>query len=369
MSIPITAAGQQYCTTVTQSNLANSGGGTEPDACFDVTAPVVAVKLELLGTAISTDGKYSEDSTIRVTAMDASCQTVLTGWTGSVSVVEQSEIPIYTQNYPSGSSGLPSSAAVSSGGVATLVAKSLAGPKVSGVDGLPPDDAQIMATNHPVCGGQALAVPQWISSNSEGDPGEIDPRAMGSVYLWFQAWTNDLFNSAADASGDLNTVLSKISTYTLDPTQANQATTFEIWGALQSTVAFNALSNILRTNGDGGSVCAQSRTGFLANTLYHEARHAYQGYLTNSPAGNDADQDWLVNSIPIAPTTIFLDSTDARNVCDEGPIGGYIHGGWVFLGPTVKDWPLEPPPGEPGLGYVSWALEMDAFMFAAAPPR
>lgn len=48
--------------------------------------------------------------------------------------------------------------------------------------------------------------------------------------------------------------------------------------------------------------------------MVHEGRHPYQYSLTVA-ISNDRDQDYLVNSIPIAPTTIFLDTTVARNVC------------------------------------------------------
>ncbi len=84
------------------------------------TPVTVAMQLELLDTAISHDGKYSEDSTIRVSAVDASTGQTLTGWTGTVNIAETSQIKIYTQNGGS----LPPSVTISSQGMATFVAKS-----------------------------------------------------------------------------------------------------------------------------------------------------------------------------------------------------------------------------------------------------
>ncbi len=224
----------------------------------------------------------------------------------------------------------------------------------------------IVTTNYPVYLVQSLTVPQWIVSGHQ-----IDPRATGAVYDWFQSWTNDLFKTAAEAGGDLNTVMSKMSAYTLDGALGVPGITGfpdELWGQQAYKAKFNAFFPYLRTNGDGGTVCGQVRPGFLANTLYHEARHTYQSYLT-SVAGNDEDQDFLVNAIPIAPSTIFIDTVAGRTVCDSSAFPGIPHFNWMFLGPGHFDAmdasliTLLP------TGGVSWAKEMDAYMFAAAPPR
>jgi hypothetical protein len=124
-----------------------------------VELPPIAIKLELVSTTISTDGKYSEDSTIRVTAVNVSIRAPVTGFTGAVNLAEDGTA-IYTQNWPNGGTGLPALVTISSGGTATFVAKSLAGPKTEGQNGAKPDPALITATNYPVDGSTSLSIPQ-----------------------------------------------------------------------------------------------------------------------------------------------------------------------------------------------------------------
>jgi len=329
-------------------------------------ATTVAFNLQLLGTQISTDGNYSEDSTIRISAVDGSDCSLLPAWTGTVNLGEQGTA-IYTQNWGVGVSGLPSSITITSDGYTTFVAKSRAGPRVVGPGGAKPDDAKVVTTNYPVCGGAPLAVPQWIiSQNAPGDPGNIDPLAVEPVYDWFQSMTADLFNAAG---GDLRTVLRSIASYGLDPTLPSAGTTYKAWGQSQSPVSFNAFFNQMWANIDGDAICGQARVNFLTNTFYHEGRHAYQAAITNSPAGNDEDRDWLLNNIPIAPNSIFVDSVNPRTVCDASASPGTLWPGWIFNGPGSFDPFDAPTPGQHGPGHVSWAVEMDAYTFAAAHPH
>jgi len=194
---------------------------------------------------------------------------------------------------------------------------------------------------------------------------------------WFQARTRDLFASAANANGDLYKVLSKIQSYSLDATIRGAAETGSpgsdgiVWGQAQYVVRFNAFATAFRANLNSGAVCGQARIG-LANALHHEGRHAYQAYLT-SQQSNDEDKDWAVDLIPIAPASIIEDSTRMRTVCDPNHdaspgVIGTLMPNWQFNGPTVFDPYYAPSPGQ-GMSWVWWALEMDAYTFAASPPR
>jgi hypothetical protein len=70
--------------------------------------------------------------------------------------------------------------------------------------------------------------------------------------------------------------------------------------------------------------------------------------------GNDKDTDLLVNAISIAPFTIFLDTTDPRNVCNvSGAPFGLIVNGQMYQGDSIFD------------GLADYGLEMDAYTFAA----
>jgi hypothetical protein len=115
-------------------------------ATAQVTVIPVAMKLEIEGdTVISDDGNFSEDTTVRVTAVNADTGETLTSFTGDVLIAEQSEIPIYSQN----GGTLPSSVPITAGGTTTFVAKSLAGPNDDGGN-QGPDPAQVITTNFPV---------------------------------------------------------------------------------------------------------------------------------------------------------------------------------------------------------------------------
>jgi hypothetical protein len=100
-------------------------------------------------------------------------------------------------------------------------------------------------------------------------------------------------------------------------------------------------------------------TRFLSQTLYHEARHAYQASLAAIP-GNDADGDFLVkNAPPIAPTTAIVDSTNPRLVCNEfdGPNGTTLI--LAYQGDSIFDTWMGP-------NWAWYAAEMDAWIFAGS---
>jgi hypothetical protein len=74
--------------------------------------------------------------------------------------------------------------------------------------------------------------------------------------------------------------------------------------------------------------------------------------------GKDLDQDCLVEKIPIAPTTSFVDSTAARLVCNSSVFPGtpLI---LAYHGDTIPDSYLLP-------DFAKYALEMDAYVFAGS---
>jgi hypothetical protein len=111
--------------------------------------------LEKGPTVISTDGRYSEDTTVRVSAVRPDNGLLVPNFVGEVSITEvaQNGVPIYAQNI----GYLPSGVSIATGGTATFVARSLAGPK-SATE--PPDAAQIKTVNYAVHGGGTLAIPQ-----------------------------------------------------------------------------------------------------------------------------------------------------------------------------------------------------------------
>ncbi len=314
------------------------------------------MKLTLVETAIGTDGLYREESTIRVTAVDANHATV-PGFTGTVSIVETSAIRIYNQSL----GFLPSGVTISSGGTVTFVAKSFAGPKVSGTGGVKPDPATIKTGNYPVDGGVDLSIPQWIVSDTTN--GRIDPHSTGEVYDWFQSRTRDIF---AQATGDGAAVLSTIGSYSLNGNLpegiAGEAV---LQRAPTSSVQINPFfSGVRRDTPEAGTTCGFPVAHALTNILYHEARHTYQGSLTlltggDIPNGDDADGDFLVNKVPIAPIGIIRDTTAPRDVCNEfADTPNQIILGKTYKGDTMFDTSEAP-------DFASYAREMDAHTFAS----
>jgi hypothetical protein len=292
------------------SSSETSGNNSNMES-FEVEA--VAMQLTQVGaTVINPANNYSEDTTIQVTAVDATTGATLTNFTGTVNIAEAPAADgttIYSQNGGSlvtagGQPVVPATVNITAGGTATFVAQSLAGPSVAGLNGSKPNDAVIQTTNYPLWQNQQLAVPQWIISGAQ-----IDPHASGQVYDWFQTRARDVFNAAA---GDLATVLASVKNYSMNGALGGCQTTQ--MRARQSSFACNPYYTEKRIGGDGGVVCASPRPNALNASIYHEARHGYQGWLSSMP-GNDVDGDWLVENIPIAPTTGFVDSTAPRLVC------------------------------------------------------
>jgi hypothetical protein len=305
----------------------------------------VAMKLEQVGTTtINTSNNYSEDTTVRVTAVDASTGETLSGFTGTVNLGEDGTT-IYSQN----GGTLPSSVNITSGGTVTLVARSLAGPKTEGQNGQKPDDAKVKTTNYSLYGGSDLALPQWVISNTQIDPRAADP---STTYDWFQTRARDVFNAA---TGDVRTVLNAVSTYALVASTTSGVACQTHWvRGPQSPVVCVPYYTQLRLDSATNTICGNARAKFLTGSIYHEGRHAYQASLAALP-GNDSDGDFLVNNIPIAPNSVFLDTATVRNVCNAAAnliVAIAYHGDTVFDQPGTPD-------------FASFAWEMDAYQFAA----
>lgn len=95
-------------------------------------------------TVISTDGKYTEDTTIRITAVKTDTDTPTTTFTGSVNLAEVDHA-YYSQN----SQLFQQRVTISSGGTATFTARSVANAN-DPQNAIAPDPAHIKTTNYPV---------------------------------------------------------------------------------------------------------------------------------------------------------------------------------------------------------------------------
>jgi len=230
-----------------------------------------------------------------------------------------------------------------------FVANSLASPKAEGAAGLPPDPAKIYTTNYPVYGSTDLAIPQWIISSTP-----IDPLAVSPVYDWVQARVKDIFSSNS-APGDVNTVLAAVKGYSIavlpDGTMGQTAAQH----AAQSQITLSPYYTVMRTDSANGAVCGNTVSKQFTNALLHEARHAYKNAQATLP-GNDKDNDFLVNSIAVAPASIILDTTTPRTVCNEDT-GATLS--LAYHGDAVAD-----SYGAPD--NASYAFEMDAWVFGSS---
>ena len=335
-----------------------AGGTTISDSFMITFGPMM--KLEKVGdTTIDATNHYSENTTIRVTAVRVSGETLQT-FTGSVYITEDGT-DVYSQNTAYGAC-LPESIAMSESdnGVVTFVAKSLADPLDSST---PPGAALIKTTfpnypsRYPVFGGQSLIVYQWI------DNGQLHQIANAGTYDWFETRTMDIFSNA---TGDAATVLSTTVVGSYDDDLTSYLGYVTLDHDAPSHMELNPYShevrlNICQTNPDW--TCGESMGPDHSHTVLHEARHCYQDWLSEQGLGqpndiavpgtpnNDDDQDWLFDYVPIAPLSYVLDTTDSRQVC-TGTFGTTYD---AFQGDGTAD----------AFADVTQALERDAEGFAA----
>ena len=310
----------------------------------NLNAPLV--KIEKVGeTVISQDGNYSEDTTIRVTAVNSAGQTVTT-FTGTVGIFE-----LGSDNYIQNGGYLPTSVEITNGGSATFVAKSLAGPYNSGTGPLP---AIITSSNFAVYQQESLAISQWIISGRK-----IDSRAGDNVYDWLQYRVKDIFAKYA-ADSDVNTVLNAIRSFNMSYLLNSYAvTSWERSATSPVTInPFYAIHRLDSLAGTGACVLPASPKA-LTDTILHEARHAYQASLINLP-DNDKDGDFLpFASVGIPPADIIRDTTDSRTVCNAlAPPGSQLIPR-AYSGDLTFDAP----------DFASFAWEYDAWSFASSHVR
>jgi hypothetical protein len=323
-----------------------------------VSVSAINIQLQRVGpTVISTDGNYTEDTTVSVTAVAADGGAVVSNFTGTVNIGEVGTPAIYSQNGGS----LKPFVQIISGGTATLLASSLAGPSVAGQYGIGPQSAILTSTNYPVYRSN-LSIEQWIISGGSLDVNNVAPGFIGAVFDWVQARIIDIYKKNPPGSGDLATVLASVQSFTLASDVDAGGYAYPAHAA-KSAVYLNPFSSALRANSDAGFVCGNPRFYAFQNAIAHEARHAYQNTVSFNLLW-DSDQDFLANTIPIPPSTIFYDSADFRPVCNDD-VSPPTPESRQYQGDKAFD-PYDNPTFPQILGgHVKRAIEMDAYTFAA----
>jgi hypothetical protein len=229
-------------------------------------------------------------------------------------------------------------------GTSTTTASSLPGANPNRTR---PNPALIKVTN-PIYGGADLSVPQWVVT---GTP--IDDHAYDSVPDWVQTKSRDVF---ANATGDASDVLSTIAYYTIRDLGADvEGQLDSSTPSSQSNILINPFNVEMRLDAELTSACGHLSGNTFTRTVLHEGRHAYQFALASIP-GNDNDGDLLVNNVPIAPTNVIVDSTDARDVCNV--TAGFTIESRSYHGDSVRDSFSAP-------DYAQFAIEKDAYDFAS----
>ena len=358
-------SGQSFTHTFTTPGIYSAAVTARCQECeskTDATGVVVyaiEIDLEQEGTTtISTDGKYSEDTTIRATARRSDTGAQLFDFEGTVELAEVGQFPIYQEN----GGDLPSSVTISFSGNTTFVAKSLAGPNENN----PPEDAEIATTNYPIFGGQPLEVKQWVDLQT------IDSeRAVGPVYDWLESRLKDIYDSAG-TSGSIFGALSTVSTYTVEDLGPDRFATVEMKHAADHVMKISPFyDSIARLDSPEIAHCVNTPVSkAFTYTVLHEARHGWQDFLTTvndlgqddipGKPNNDDDQDFLVDHINPCPCMTVIDSTDIRPVCSPSNNTVFSRG---YSGDAVSD-------QTGALQHLFFPHEMDANEFAASntPP-
>jgi hypothetical protein len=391
-ALPKACANGSYDVQITSGGVSGNGfqaspqGGSkaQSDAAHAVNVTQVLIKLEFADptkpTIISLDGNYSEDTKIKVTAVQAD-GTPITNWSGTVNLYEDTSVSGYVSVYNAGT-GLPESVTIppNAGGSTTFVAKSL----VSSPDKLNPPNPARLTTKVP--GGMVLPndyaiyagplqVPQWIVTNTIDTPPDSPdgkPHAAAGTYDWVAARARDIVGNYT--TGDVATMLSHVKSYSvayLSPPSGYPSggvvggqTHLSIPHQNSLPIVINAYSGYQMRNDTRLDVgCGYSLPKFFTGTFIHESRHTYQDSLAMF---NDTDDDFLIGNMPanLPDASTIVDSTEIRTVCNTYS-GAPVQGS--FLGDVNAD-PISPDdPAHPGgIIYVTWALEQDAYAWVAS---
>jgi len=286
------------------------------------------MRLEKVGnTQIDSTHSYSENTTIRVTALFAN-GTPCVGFTGTVNIAEY-QTNLYAQHTDKGAC-LPTNVSVTSGGTATFVARSLADPINYGPNqsGDPPPPAKLRCVNFPTESPGYLNVPQWTD-----DLGRVHGEYFCTppAYDWFETRTLNMFSTT---NPDIVGVLWWVDGYDLQGAADEKGRSWTVCGQEFSSISFNphwVETRLDIPDDDYYHTCGEAMGPDHTQTVLHEGRHCYQAYLTSGwatlygglgydddPAvnyDNDEDQDWLVDEVPIEPSNFLIDSDAEREKC------------------------------------------------------
>jgi len=251
-------------TGLTGSDTQFTGVGFPGPSTKQFTLYTAEMKLELVGNiAIDATNSYSENATVRVTAVDPSSGATLTGFSGKVYLAEDGT-GIYSQN----GGVLPASVDLL-GGTTEFVAKSLSEAKVA--FRTPPDPAKVKSTNFPVyrpwgpLSPSSLSIAQWVTS--------------GGRVRWCQEWSDALLTAMKGAGGEVGELANKVSEVRVDDWTSNR---YGYTTTGSTVVHVNPAAPRHRTNASHE----------LSDTILHESRHIFQAWeCEQSPAGavnNDA---------------------------------------------------------------------------------
>jgi hypothetical protein len=320
----------------------------------------------MVDTIINPGTNYSEDTIIRVTAVDPDTGETIVDFTGDVMLAEQQDIKIYSQN----DGVLPAMVTITQGGTETFEVKSLAGPRNEG-SAPGPEPARIVTTNYPVYQASEsdpdfLAVEQWV------DNAALFPTVvLDDPFDWFELRANDIYLGMVNSGGGLSDISDSVSGISIKDLGSGTLGKVNLLHTETSKITIDPYYTEMRLDGPlppSAHVCGTSLSHTLTGTIIHESRHAYLLTLSTEDRGapddiagapnNDDDQDFLIEVLPVASigseANIVADSTNDRFVCDP-------KANFVFLmtynGDAVVDEFSD---------NVEYAYEYDAYLFGAA---
>lgn len=324
---------------------------------YEFSLVEIMMDLSLESFRIDKSNNYSEDHTIRITAVRGDTRAPITGFSGSVAIAEVGTERAYNKN----GGWLPSAVSIpaGSGGTATFLVRSLVGPRVyEPVNNRTPLPSLLRSPGFRHTAGVDLEVPQWRCSV---DP-PLPTKATGCVPDWMQHRVMDLMNNPLSPA-DL-AAISAVESFASEDLGIGTYGTTSISHTAISPIVLNPFdSPEMRLDGNPSLPprCGQSYwSRILTITFFHEARPSYQSSVA-SQLEKDGDKDYLVIEPYLhAPNEATVDSTETRTVCDTSELypASQIKSNWVYRGDQYPD-------SMEGPDWVLWALEMDAYAFGA----